>query len=380
MKKVKNQIIYLLLAVLMFWSCNSKKENDQPNDQGEWNFGQDVYVAGFENNAQKNSVARLWKNGKLQHLENGQDNILNSSGEYGELYESKAYSVFVSDNDVYVTGYEMFRKNIELPNGTRWKYTTRARLWKNGIMQNLSNEGLDDMAFSVFVSDGDVYVLGYEEEMELSKIYLKLWKNGVSTIFAEGGYNLRAYSLFVFDGDTYVAGMNNVFDPYNGSKDQAKLWKNGIEEELEIGTVGSYGYSVYVSEGDVYVGGTNNGKAALWKNGRLETIANGRDFSEVRCVYISGDDIYLAGHIDQSGRLWKNSIEQNLGDAKNANLFYSVFTISEDVYLAGYEKIQNGSNPDFRVRSKAYLYRNGKKLNLDLGHDFDSEAYSIFVK
>ena len=376
MKKVKNQIIYLLLAVLMFWSCNSKNEKIQPD---EWTFGQDVYVAGYENKTQENSIARLWKNGKVQHLESGQDNILNSSGDY-ELHSSKAFSVFISDNDVYVAGYEKFVKEFPHPNGAHWEYISKARLWKNGIMQDLANDDVIDYAVSVFVSDGDVYVLGYQAHEYPGVIYLKLWKNGVPEIFAEVRSDFQPRALFVSDGDVYVAGYGEFYSFGEGLNIKAKLWKNGIEEELEIGKK-SYAYSVFVSDGDVYVGGSNNKEAALWKNGRLETIANGEYFSEVRWVYISGDDIYLAGHIDLNARLWKNGIEQNLLDAKNATLFYSVFKIDEDVFLAGYESIVNdlGDGLAF-VYSKAYLYKNGRKLNLDLGHSIGSEAYSIFVK
>jgi len=203
----------------------------------------------------------------------------------------------------------------------------------------------------------------------------------VSEIFAEGRSDLRASALFVSDGDVYVAGHGNFFTEGEGLKFKAKLWKNGIEEKLETGKEPNF-YSVFVSDGDVYVGGSNDREAALWKNGKLETISNSKEYSDVRCVYISGNDIYLAGHIDfNHGRLWKNGIEQNLLDAANASIFYSIFIIGEDVFLAGYEIIVENLGDGFGYGYfKAYLYRNGKKLNLDLGHNFDSEAYSIFVK
>jgi uncharacterized protein YjdB len=89
--------------------------------------GADVYVAGWEYNAQGKDVATLWKNGVPQRLSDGS-------------YEAYAHSVFVSGNDVYVAGGEYNAQGI------------LATLWKNGVPQRLSDgRSYEVYALSVFV-------------------------------------------------------------------------------------------------------------------------------------------------------------------------------------------------------------------------------------
>ena len=70
---------------------------------------------------------------------------------------------------------------------------SRATLWKNGVAKNLFDLGV---ATSVFVSDGDVYVAGWQCN-ELSICVAKLWKNGVSQELLYGSNNAEANSVFV---------------------------------------------------------------------------------------------------------------------------------------------------------------------------------------
>jgi len=77
-----------------------------------------------------------------------------------------------------------------------------ARVWKNGEIQPLAGGNYADEAFSVFVSNEDVYVLG-KEWLAASKYgpwAFKYWKNGKAVIFAEGGTTLSCNSIFVSNG------------------------------------------------------------------------------------------------------------------------------------------------------------------------------------
>ena len=87
-------------------------------------YGQDAYVAG------RGIGADLWKNNNLE--------TLSANG--------ALYSVFVYDNDVYAAG------NIEIPvpGGTN----NEAALWKNGVRQELSKEGLQGYS----VTTSSVYI------------------------------------------------------------------------------------------------------------------------------------------------------------------------------------------------------------------------------
>ena len=367
MKKIKKlSSIFLLFTALLLASCHH--DENIPTDkladkQGEGSVGQNVYVAGYENNAQENSVARLWKNGTVQNLGG---NLLRSTNTDGTLVFSRANSVFVSGSDVYVSGYEQYQKEV---GGGSFETISRARLWKNGEMQNLAQGDTSDVATSAFVSGNDVYVLGVEMR-ENQKYALKLWKNGVSEIFAEGGSGWEANSIFVSGGNVYVAGREGY---------HAALWKNGAVEYLdsEINSK-SCANSVFISGNDVYVAGCDNDGtvAKLWKNGKAENLNNG---TMARSVYVSGSDVYVAGYNNEGSILWKNGIIQDLPDAKDAVQFQSVFVLNNDVYLAGYVKAE-GKSGNFTIGYlKATLWKNGKKLNLDIGKN-NSWAVSVFVK
>lgn len=364
--------IYLFFVVLLFATCGTDLE--EPEKPEIWPVGQNVYVAGFENNAQENPEATLWKNGVLQNLGGTDGSIVRSSDEDLTLYRSEASSVFVSGDDVYVAGYEIFQKEVkETENSVHYEYIMLARLWKNGTIQNLSHGTLDDVATSVFVSGNDVYVLGYEILENPNKFALKFWKNGKAEIFAEVGKQTQVVnSIFVSEGDVYIAGR---------IENQAKLWKNGVEFNL-IG--GTNAYSVFVSGNDVYVAGCGDG-AKLWKNSKAENLTDGTKNAAAYSVYILGNDVYVAGHDGferGDAKLWKNGVVQNLPETQDAMIFQSAFISGEDIYLAGYveaiKEAEPGSLPIGYY--KATLWKNGKKLNLNVGKDTYSNACSVFVK
>ena len=365
--KLKLSSLSLLFAALLFTGCNDNNnlepEPDKPElNEQEWPDGQNVYVAGFEN-VQTNPVARLWKNGTVQNLTGSSEAAFRSS----TILSSEARSVFVSGNDVYVAGYD-----IILSEGER---IGRARLWKNGEVQQLDNGTYFDQALSVFVSGDDVYVLGSESLHPVPSstggwVY-KYWKNGKAEIFAKGNNGEGVNSIFVSNNDIYIAG---------GYENQAKLWKNGEEENL---AGGNYANSVFVLNNDVYVAGYGSTIAKLWKNGKLENITNGINNAHAFSVYVSDNNVYVAGHDGDEARLWKNGVVQKIADDKDARMFLSVFIANKDVYTTGYveviEPIQG--SPLSYGYLKASLWKNDKKLILNTeGKNSNSKALSVFVK
>jgi hypothetical protein len=232
--------------------------------------GSDVYVAGMSNYR-----ATLWKNGVVQNL----DEVQNFN-----YYMTQAHSVAVAGSDVYVAGYVH-----ELQNCYYWgcgDTVPVAVLWKNGVAQKISDAFY---ANSVFVDGSDVYVAleGYEATLVEGFNYYnrtsiaKLWKNGIVQNLPGG---TAATSVYVSNNDVYVTGYD---EDKHYSRAVAKLWKNGVaQDDLTDGSKWGEASSVYVFGSDVYVVGyegtsvwlgTLSGTVKLWKNGVAQDLGIGRN-------------------------------------------------------------------------------------------------------
>ena len=281
----------------------------------------DVYVAG-----KVGARAVVWKNGAAQYLTDGARKAI-------------ARSVFLSDGDVYVAGWELNQQNNSI-----------AKLWKNGVMQNLATGRMDNQqALSVYVSDGNVYVAGMEysdggEEAD-GLCAARLWKNGILQELEYISEWEWVSSVFVSGGDVYVTGTST--------------WKNG-EPMYDFG-----GNSIFVSGGVVYITGGNT-----WKNGEAMNVFDGNS------VYVSGSDVYVARYEYNTqgmaiAKLWKNGMSQNLTDGTREASANSVYVSGNDAYVAGYEQNPQGNKV-------ARLWKNGVAQNLTDGSK-DAEARSVFV-
>jgi hypothetical protein len=223
------------------------------NAQGEANSvfvsGEDVYVAGHFVDAQGVPTVAL-KNGVP----------LPCSG------AGTGNSIYVVDGDVYVAGLTRTENSA-----------VTATLWKNGVPQNLSDGSLHAYAESVFVSGENVYVAGCEyKERYDSNVSPFLWTNGIRTMLPHG-YSGQANSVFVSNGDIYVVGYDLGY--------HAIIWKNNeIFQRLapyndfpdSYYPITTRANSIFVSD-DVYVAGSEEvplwgGYPRLWKNGELQTL------------------------------------------------------------------------------------------------------------
>ena len=273
----------------------------------------DVYVAGTQRNAQGIYVATLWKNGVEQNLTDG-------------TYDTGAGGIFISDNDVYVTGLETKEKK-GVP-----------KLWKNGVEQNLSmlKEGYSSCGISsAFVSNDDVYVAGCTF-IEKNKHVALLWKNGIVQQLNYGVNSSSADAVFVSNGDVYVAGVVGKV---------ATLWKNGIAHNLtdEKTFWQVLVRDIYVVGNDVYVVGctrlkfagnsVGNSVATLWKNGVAQYLSDGNNDAEANSVFVLGNDVYVVGQDGWVATLWKNGVAQNFTDGEHDASISSVFVLDNEVYM-----------------------------------------------
>jgi len=371
----------IFIGGLLFWASDSKGQDtlrqweDGSYATSIYVVGDDVYVGGEQGNENGVAVAKLWKNGVAQNLTDGSSH-------------ARVHSVFVAGNDVYVAGSEESKVSyLEL--GSDLRIASRvACLWKNGILQNLNiDKSKYSEANSVFVLDGNVYVVGSYDGA-------KLWKNGV--IYSLDGYT--ASSVFISGNDVYVAGyeVSEASDSImTGPRSTimsppiARLWKNGIVQNLNLKSKYSKANSVFVLGSDVYVAGVEFLKsdywretAVLWKNGVAQYLnfdsadsIRGNQVGVAHSVFVSENgDVYVGGYVGYVDWvkfdfinypvLWKNGVAQKLsgGDTRlgfgidRSNT--PVFVSGEDVYVAG--STGNFLNSNFI----AAIWKNGNVMEL----------------
>jgi hypothetical protein len=138
-----------------------------------------VYVAGQVNNTGANfgygGAAEVWKDGMGTALTSNDS-------------DAAANAVYVNNRDVYVAGYEQGKSGDG-------NYT--AKYWKNGIATTLSN--YESTAYAISGSANDIYVLGDDSRGFNPGVngIITLWKNGVSAAITNGTNDAHGASLFI---------------------------------------------------------------------------------------------------------------------------------------------------------------------------------------
>ena len=292
-----------------------------PAEGPPWDFEGEVYVAGGGFSSERD-IAKVWVDGVEQALAD-----VNT-----DLY---ATSILVAGEDVYLAGYEF---NWDVYNG--WSpYPTRAVLWKNGAPQPLTDGHHGASASSVVVSDNDVYVAGFESNG--IKNVATVWKNGVAQPLGDGTIDSYATAVFVTMDDVYITGYESFGAPSYTMR--AILWKNGLPQQL---TAGYTANSVFVSGSDVYVAGSGYTHAMIWRNGEaqhFETTSQAAALS----IYVTGKDVYVGGfeYLDEGensygpakAMIWKNGIPQPLTTGTENAGVNSIAVVGDDVYAVGYK-------------------------------------------
>jgi len=259
--------------------------------------GNDVYVAGIEGNGLQD-VAKYWKNGVAFELTDGTN-------------RGFANSVFVSGSDVYVAGAE------QAP-------TVTAMYWKNGNRVTLPDLGEGSLANSIFVSGADVYVAGWvfkttqlDPTHVLKTDVAAYWKNGALTTLGDGLTLSVAYSVFVTGGNVYVGG----FACQDNGPDcaLASYWKNGtpVQVSTDRSTAVS---SIFVSGADVYFTvNAQNSFGEAWKNQVPLQLTGASGSSAANQIAVSGGDVYVGGALVNNSAqavatYWKNGAPVSVTD------------------------------------------------------------------
>jgi|GEM_PF-393747 len=279
-------------------------------------------------------------------------------------YAGELYSVYVTGaNEVYAAGY----------------FGNEAVCYKNGTRYAFPRNSSSDLAEakSVHVSDnGDVYMAGRECYDSDGHNLAKLWRNGTEQALAFGSDTVSsaAYSVYVSDSDVYVAGYE-----HNGQKQRGVLWKNGVDQNW--GGDNAFN-SVFVSSGSVYVGG----EQGLWKDKvrqKLQSISSieGNGNTHVCSIYVSSGKVHAVGQVNDRSLqgwvavLWIDGVATRLGGS-NSSYANSVHVHGNDVYVAGYEVNAEG----FKA-AKLWKVSDGSVETTSLSEATDSQcAWSVFVR
>jgi hypothetical protein len=151
--------------------------------------GNDLYIAGLDSLGD----AVYWKNGVMNVVTND--------------FSSPVYCLAVSGTDVYIGGSDALN---------------HAAYWKNGVKTVLQASAYATSVWYLFVDGMDVYAVG--NLVVNGANAPAYWKNGVQVNLPLNGASYgNAASIFVSGGDVYIVGYTSQ---------GAVFWKNGVETIL----------------------------------------------------------------------------------------------------------------------------------------------------
>jgi hypothetical protein len=345
--KIIKPLIVLLCGVVILSGCK-KNNSELPVPKLK-----DVYVAGAEvNSRQSNGQAIYWKNGEKI--------LLPTDGNFSE-----AKSIFVTDDAVYVAGYDELHGAV---------------YWKNGTKVILSDANSRSNTTDIFISGNDVYVSGYTRQPATSNYEIACyWKNGVKQTLGITDNHSRTEEILVNGTDVYVTGYQQGTGLFRG------YWKNGVPVNLNTNQYEAVVSSLFMSGNDLYVAGQTNvngrGKACYWKNGILISLHDEtlNINSQVFDIYVKDNVVYAVGAEYHSGGTapvyWVNGVKKILPNLAGAYLDANCIAVSgNDIYIAG-----GGWGQGIGNDNKAFLWKNEERIELPHSPLF-GEAVAIFIK
>ncbi|MDL2296737.1 T9SS type A sorting domain-containing protein [Bacteroidales bacterium OttesenSCG-928-B11] len=269
-------------------------------------------------------------------------------------------TLFVEGEDIYVLWNKIYSDHYSIS------------IWKNGETHCEINNQDYIRAFDMYVSDSNIYVVGYSARYDISKDkpHAALWVNG-AVQYLSGPYGSAANSIFVSDSNVYIVGWGSDFY----WKQRAKIWINGVEENLTAGEYLASAHSVYVEGGDVYVLGTEVvgpvAKPRLWKNGvkyLLSSLEGG-----AYCIRVFEGDVYIGGELNDMAVIWKNGVPMNdFAKLCSIGAVYDLFIFPDTT--------SNNVNDLEKPLFNATLYPNPatRHVTIDLPSDIPSAQFFLF--
>ncbi|MBP6023941.1 hypothetical protein [Ferruginibacter sp.] len=330
-----------------------------------------VYIAG---GIDGNAV--LWKDGVPTFL----TNLPASNFKYAYAVRTLLYN-----NDVYVLGSEQ--------DSTINGWVSTIKLWKNGVVTNITNGTTEAEGVGLDVYNGDVYICGTERSGNIG--VAKIWKNGIATTLPIDTFNYGyPTNIKVVNGDVYISG--GLTRTAAGSASRAMYWKNGVINFLSApSSSDANATGIFINNTDLYFcgyetisGQTSGGTAVYWKNGVKTTVAFSAPyvFTDAYSVFVDNNDIYISGSSSRQNQgifyndatYWKNNsanLLTNYNTGGRSAYVYDVFVKNNIVYTVGEVYVNNTS-----LITPFYFQNNLPVPLTGFTNTQDAYCYGIFVK
>lgn len=300
--------------------------------------GNNVYVSGGSSAIQLSAYGNVWINAIASPLADTAGNTTNTETSAIFVHGSDVFVAGIVQYDTthgipYTNDsavYPLFGKVATLWRNGQPAFLPGYKLLASGYSGG-SVETHSDYVSGIYISGNDVYVSGgstsYYADKDSSMEFARYWKNGVNINLSPGlveknGTTVVDYpvttGIFVNGNDVYLSGLRG----YN----QALYWKNGSPVFLTTQqTYGAAANAIFVTGNDIYVAGnqadaSGNNHAVYWKNGSVNQLSN--NLSGAYAITIMNGDIYVAGvdYINGIGyaTYWKNGVPTHLGNNGSA--------------------------------------------------------------
>ena len=246
-----------------------------------------------------------------------------------------------------------------------------AKYWKDGKVLNLSDGSKNEFTTDVFVYGNDVYVAGFERNIDGTNQIAKYWKNGVEVLLADGTYDTSASAIVVEGNDVYVSGYKKI-NSNNPSINKAIYWKNGVEYLLEDDGNSTTSISMVKKGEDIFIAGTAIQftpnlvlKSRYWKNGILVNLEGDEtNFSQAFGLDINDNgDVLVCGLTGDYAKYWTNGVGTDLESDYRAKAI-TISASGNDIHIAGIE-----TKPNSTIGIAKY-WKNGVGTYLTNGENF----------
>jgi hypothetical protein len=335
MKKLQT---FFIVVIAIIGACKKIEPAQVPAD---------VYISGsliYDPDSAINIQAVYWKNNQLVMLQN-------------DGRSTAATDIYVSGNDVYVSGYISYGR------------TNAPVYWKNGILNllPLQNPSVikSGIALKIMVVNNIVYVVG--TEYYAGQDVMKIWQNGIATNLTSEENNAFPNDMDISNGNVYVVGYEKQADIALNVLENN--WKNNTAQP-RVGNTISILNGIKVIGTDIYTVGTTSTSTVCRINGTVQSYFINAIMKDIA---VDNNTRYISGVSQNKAVCWINDSLINLSSPfLTESSADGIAVNAQDVYIAGYEKMASG-------KKKAKYWLNAQTLTLNDSSALESVANSIFV-